>query len=121
MSAHDKNFNVRLPDGLIADVQRRIIDLGGQAKGFSQTSVIRSLLEEWLGGKRAIEIVPPSATLKAVNDDLERLKLILEHGAPSERDPIRGVIKTVSASVEARMSKNPSHSRSKPKPQKRAG
>jgi hypothetical protein len=121
LSAHDKNFNVRLPDELIADVQRRIIDLGGQSKGFSQTSVIRTLLEEWVGGKRVVEMSPPSSATKALNDDMERLTVILEDGTPTERDSIRGVIKTVSGAVKARMSQNPSRQRSKPKPQKKAG
>lgn len=121
LSEQSKTFSVRLPETLIADVQRRIIDLGGQPKGFSQTSVVQTLLEEWVGGKRIIEITPPASATKGVHDDMERFRSILEDGMPSERDPLRGIIKTVSDAIKARISKNPTRSRSKVQPKKKAG
>lgn len=105
----------------MAEFQQRIITLGGQPKGYNQESVIRALLEDWLGGKRTIEIVPQSASPKAIQDDMERLRSILETGSPSERDSVRGVIKAVSDAIQVRAAQNPSRPRSKPKPQKKAG
>lgn len=108
-----------MPQPLIAALKQRILDLGGQSKGYSQTSVVSALIEDWLGGRRSIEIVPPAVGSKALQDDLARLTAILEHGSPSQRESIRGVIKTVSEAVE--VSQNPSRSRTTPKPKKKAG
>jgi hypothetical protein len=121
VSDSEKTFTVRLSPDLIARVQRKIVDSGGQAKGYSQTSVVRELLEAWLGGTRSIELVPPSVAPKAINEDLERLKAILELGSHSQREAVRGVIKTVSEAIHAGSSPNPSRSRTPPKARKKVG
>jgi hypothetical protein len=103
-----KNLTIRLLDNV-----RLPAAAAAAALDSTLQAVVEQFLREFGSGGRTIVLPPPSEpTFPAKYEkDVDSLIWILEHGTPSDRTTIRGILKTSAEAVRSRPPSRKQHSR----------
>lgn len=106
MKANEKDDRKKITLFVESDLHKaaavKLAQLGGVPAGYSFQSVLEELLAEWSGGKREVEPQPEKPVADRYREDLDRLLDVLEHGSPSERELVRGLVKHHAEALHAR-------------------
>lgn len=88
---------IRIPEHIHKPARIKVAE-----QNTSFQDAVTALLGEWAGGKRHIVITPHVHQASSHDDDLDRLRYILDHGTPEDKEWIRGNLKNFVEAIRSR-------------------